>query len=277
MKKRVPMQATALVLVILLIGILGCTQASATSTPSPTATAIPSPTATVPVLPTATPTPEPFFLLVTEPQGDSIVNSSPITVIGSTTPDAVVSINGESAEVDIDGAFSAEVIIEEGPNVIEVAYKYFFLPHSPRLEVIKEDGRKFIDGSKNRFDLIFQDAFHANGVSRHLESVTYFQNVREHLNPGGWLINNVWGSDRANLNLIRQNLTGIFPRLYALSVRAESNVIFFAGESEIAPLPAAMKECAARLSQDTGIDFSRFELNMKTIRAGGNERMRIIG
>ena len=115
------MRVTTLALVIITIGILGCTQASATSTSvAPTATTVPPPTATAPALPTTTPTPEPFFLLVTEPIGDSVVSSSPVTVTGSTTPDAVVSINGESMEVDIEGAFSADVILEEGPNVIEV-------------------------------------------------------------------------------------------------------------------------------------------------------------
>ena len=139
------MRAIVLVLSIIGIGILGCTQASATPTLSPTSTSAAVPTATVapsptstttPVptttattvpptatatsLPTATTTPEPLFLVVTEPQADSVVNSSPISVAGSTTPDAVVSINGEAVEVDIDGAFSAQVILEEGPNSIEV-------------------------------------------------------------------------------------------------------------------------------------------------------------
>lgn len=172
---------------------------------------------------------------------------------------------------------SKQIAVELCPSVIEAAYNYFFLPQSPRLEVIEEDGKNFFDGCKSRFDLIFQDAFHADGVSRHLESMAFFQKLRDHLNPGGWLINNVWGSDRANLNLIRQNLTGIFPQLYTLSVSGGSNVIFFAGESEAAPSPATVKENATKLSQDTGIDISRFELNIKTIRAGGNEEMRIMG
>lgn len=108
------MRVITLVLVIIGIGILGCTRASATSTPPPT------PTSTIAPLPTATITPEPFFLLVTKPQGDSVVNSSPIAVTGSTTPDAIVSINGEAVEVDIQGGFSAQVTLEVGPNVIEV-------------------------------------------------------------------------------------------------------------------------------------------------------------
>lgn len=115
------MRVTTLALVIIIIGILGCTRASATPTPvAPTATTVPPSTATAPALPTTTPTPEPFFLLVTEPIGDSVVSSSPVTVTGSTTPDAVVSINGESTEVDIEGIFSAQITLVEGPNEIEV-------------------------------------------------------------------------------------------------------------------------------------------------------------
>lgn len=119
------MRVATLALVIITIGILGCSQASATPTPpptstsvSPTATAVP--TATAPALPTAPPTVEPLSLLVTEPIGDSIVNVSPIAVTGSTTPDAVVSINGESVEVNIEGAFTAQITLVEGPNVVEV-------------------------------------------------------------------------------------------------------------------------------------------------------------
>jgi len=115
------MRVMILCLLLIIAGILGCTRASATSTPpftsttTPTATSIPTTTA---ISPTATP--EPFLLIVTEPEEDSVVSSSPVTVSGSTTPDAIVSVNGESVEVDIDGNFIAEVALEEGPNAIEV-------------------------------------------------------------------------------------------------------------------------------------------------------------
>lgn len=61
-----------------------------------------------------------LYLKVTEPQDESIVNTSVVMVRGETTADAVVTVNGTIAEVDADGRFSATVSLEEGPNVIEV-------------------------------------------------------------------------------------------------------------------------------------------------------------
>ena len=61
-----------------------------------------------------------FSLTVTEPTDESIINADKVEVIGITTPGAVVSINGELAEVDGEGNFTIMVVLEEGPNIIEV-------------------------------------------------------------------------------------------------------------------------------------------------------------
>ena len=61
-----------------------------------------------------------FSLTVTEPTDESIINTDKVEVIGITTPGAVVSINGELAEVDGEGNFTIMVVLEEGPNIIEV-------------------------------------------------------------------------------------------------------------------------------------------------------------
>ncbi|GAJ17309.1 unnamed protein product, partial [marine sediment metagenome] len=68
-----------------------------------------------------TPTTKPeFSLTVTEPTDESIINADKVEVIGITTPGAVVSVNGELAEVDEEGNFAMMVVLEEGPNIIEV-------------------------------------------------------------------------------------------------------------------------------------------------------------
>ncbi len=69
--------------------------------------------------PTPPPKPE-FFLTVTQPTDESIINADKVEVIGITTTGAVVSINGELAEVDEEGNFTMMVVLEEGPNIIEV-------------------------------------------------------------------------------------------------------------------------------------------------------------
>ena len=61
-----------------------------------------------------------FFLLVTEPEDQSIVSASRQPVSGRTVPDAIVSVNGVGVNVDAAGSFSANVTLEQGPNLIEV-------------------------------------------------------------------------------------------------------------------------------------------------------------
>ena len=70
-------------------------------------------------------TPEPLVLKVTSPEDEATVDAPSLTVIGETTPDAVVSINGQSVEVDADGAFSADVDLVEGINFIEIVASDF--------------------------------------------------------------------------------------------------------------------------------------------------------
>ena len=89
--------------------------------PAPTATPTPIPTAT------ATPTstlqstlPESLFLEIVEPTDESVIHELPLVVVGRTTPDAVVSVNGQTAEVNTQGSIVALVSLEPGPNLIEV-------------------------------------------------------------------------------------------------------------------------------------------------------------
>lgn len=170
---------------------------------------------------------------------------------------------------------SNQRLVELSPVVVQVALRYFFLPVSPRLKVIQNDGEQFLTTCNDSFEMIFQDAFQADGVSRHLESVEYFKNILHHLTPGGWLVNNVWGSDRANLETVRLNLAAVFPQLYSLSVRSESNVIFFAGQSPSPMSKDRLMRTADTLSKTIGIDLVQMAQSIKTIRRSEDSNMRV--
>ena len=64
--------------------------------------------------------PQPFFLLIAEPEDQSVVSSSTISLSGQTAPEAVVSVNGVGIEVGEQGGFSTTVALEQGPNIIDV-------------------------------------------------------------------------------------------------------------------------------------------------------------
>lgn len=64
--------------------------------------------------------PQPFFLIVTQPEDQSFAAHPTIPLVGRTTAGTVVTVNGVAVPVDISGVFSTTVTLEPGPNVIEV-------------------------------------------------------------------------------------------------------------------------------------------------------------
>ena len=64
--------------------------------------------------------PLPFFLVVGEPQDQSIVSDNPVHLSGRTIPGAMVSVNGVSVPVDELGIFSTSVRLQLGPNTVDV-------------------------------------------------------------------------------------------------------------------------------------------------------------
>ena len=63
---------------------------------------------------------QPFLLLVTEPEDQSVVSDRDIRLSGRTGSQAVVSVNGVSLTVDDLGIFTTTVTLEPGPNIIDV-------------------------------------------------------------------------------------------------------------------------------------------------------------
>ena len=63
---------------------------------------------------------QPFLLLVTEPRDQSVVRSQDIRLSGRTGPQGVASVNGVAVAVDELGIFSTSVVLEPGPNIIDV-------------------------------------------------------------------------------------------------------------------------------------------------------------
>ena len=107
------------------------TQEPSTPEPSPTATpqaATPSPTSTPTITPPGSPTAIPVsnvktYTLTLEIEGlsdESIVRGDSIVARGQTSPDAIVSINGVIVPVDENGRFEVPMMLDPGPNVIEV-------------------------------------------------------------------------------------------------------------------------------------------------------------
>ncbi len=101
-----------------------------TVTPRPTATPLPTPTPTVTPTPTPTPTaaptPTPTLtinlpdLIIESPQNRSIVREESVTIEGTTSPGASVSVRGRAIASGEDGRFSLSIPLTPGVNTLQV-------------------------------------------------------------------------------------------------------------------------------------------------------------
>ena len=90
-------------------------------TQAPTQVPALAPTDTPPAEPTRVATDGELFLQLVQPtETEVFTDSDTLLVSGRTRVDAVVTINDTIVEPNIDGEFSLDVPLEEGPNIIEV-------------------------------------------------------------------------------------------------------------------------------------------------------------
>jgi len=85
-------------------------------------------------------------------------------------------------------------IVELDPDVVKLAKKYFYLTEDEKLKVYVEDGRVFLNRSKEKYDMIILDAYFAESIPFHLTTKEFMEIAKKHLQPGGVIICNVIGS-----------------------------------------------------------------------------------
>src|SRR4029453_4467313 len=68
--------------------------------------------------------------------------------------------------------------VELAPVVKDVAYRFFALPHDPRLQVAIDDGRRYLDRHDERWDAILIDAFFSAAIPFHLFTSEFLELAR---------------------------------------------------------------------------------------------------
>lgn len=91
-------------------------------------------------------------------------------------------------------------VAEIDPEVVAVARRLFYVPgDSERFHVYAEDGRRFMERTERRYDLIVVDAYTRDFIPFHLVTREFFTLCRQRLAPGGLIAMNIIGSHRTNV------------------------------------------------------------------------------
>lgn len=132
-------------------------------------------------------------------------------------------------------------VVEFDPVVVRMANEYFGYQVPDNHHVFVKDGRAFLNGTNQMYDLIWIDAFARHMIPFHLTTVEFFSTVRAHLNPNGVVAVNLAssgeGGDTARAEAVVQTMKRAFPVIETFAVKGPwrsgqtkaENLIFFGG------------------------------------------------
>ena len=82
-------------------------------------------------------------------------------------------------------------VAELDEGVVKVARQYFFFPDLPNLKVTVLDGRLFVKGAAEKYDLVVLDAYRDEMIPFHLMTREFLEMVKGILSENGMLISNI--------------------------------------------------------------------------------------
>jgi len=164
-------------------------------------------------------------------------------------------------------------VVEIDPLVIEVARNYFYLPDSPRLHIIRSDGRQYLARSKGIYDAIFVDAYladyYGNYVPFHLATQEFFRLAEARLSAGGVIgYNVVWSSlnwSDPSVRAIYKTMESVFGQPYLFPVRSSRNMVVMCVQGGQVPQPAELAAMAREVDKARGA----LPRSISSLAAGG--------
>ncbi len=156
--------------------------------------------------------------------------------------------------------------IELRPQVVELAYRYFRLPRSKRLEIIQQDANLYLRSGVGRtVDLVFADLYHAQGVDAAQLQAEFIAHCAARLKTNGWLVLNCWLEHRANpdfLDALQQHFADIRTVL-----TGSLNWVILAGKIPDTQTANHLKQSAADLSTPLGFTLTRHLARLRPLEA----------
>ncbi|MBY0436547.1 MAG: fused MFS/spermidine synthase [Burkholderiales bacterium] len=135
-------------------------------------------------------------------------------------------------------------VVEIDPAVVDVARSHFGFRDDQRLKAHVADGRRWIESSGARYDLIVLDAFGTHAAPYALTTREFLGSVFQALAPDGVVVSNMWGrlSNPMYDDMVTTYLS-VFPVVSVMDIMGSGNKLVFASRAATVPSP---EEAAAR-------------------------------
>jgi len=134
-------------------------------------------------------------------------------------------------------------IVEIDPDVITIAKRFFFFEPTQMMDVISMDGRRFLRSSRDRYDIIFLDAYDDNAIPFHLTTKEFFEIVKQRLTPTGVVAANIWGPRTDQFYLAElKTYQQVFPHVYLIDCVTSFSYILIAHSHDKVMTKAILEE-----------------------------------
>jgi len=163
---------------------------------------------------------------------------------------AILGLAGGTAARQYTAAFGDQVQItgvEIDPEILAVAHRYFHLDE-PNVHPVVADARYWLDTQAGHYDVVILDAYQQPYIPFHLTTKEFFQQVRDHLNPGGVAAVNVGrtATDYRLVDALASTMAAVYPNVYLIDDPNFTNTLVF-GTTE----PVTLQDIDHNLALET--------------------------
>jgi spermidine synthase len=163
--------------------------------------------------------------------------------------------------------------VEIDPEIADVARRFFALDELANVNQIVADGRYALKTSDQSYDLIGIDAYRQPYIPFQLTSREFFQEVADHLRPGGVVVVNAGrtATDFRLVDALGSTLRDVFPHVVAIDVDRYTNTILVASQEPLSveALQANLADLGADSPARQVADWSMASGNFRAVDPGG--------
>ncbi len=163
-------------------------------------------------------------------------------------------------------------VVDIDPGVVDVAKSHFGFREDARMRAHVEDGRRFVERSTERYDLIFLDGFGTDSVPPHLTTREFLTAVRRVVSPQGAVIGNVWGRQvNRQYDSMVKTYRAVFDGLHVVDVIGSGNKILIATEARRELSHFELIDRAQKVARKLKLRHDVSEIAERNMRAPGED------
>jgi spermidine synthase len=156
-------------------------------------------------------------------------------------------------------------VVEIDPAIVKIADVYFGVRSGGKVKILLQDAFKYLTTSKERYDVIYMDAFlkpsgntDISGVPLRLKTVRFLKDVQQRLKPDGLVVFNVhiYDDTKETLATIRQ----AFPQVYVFQVAQRESLVVVGSLAKQREKLDDLRQRAKQLDRRFQTNFSFQEL-----------------